>query len=168
MFATPSFTNRIMSENNFKEIPLLMNLGWHFEFFEILQHCGCQRPSKENTGQKLYSPYPEGNQLHLAQFAMSCLSNVHFPPTTRNLFHYTPRGHPQMTSSFLGVRGVQFWGKICVLYLERSPRFAQKSVNLQSCLYVFKSGGADINRLFIYLSVLFPETPSSGGAKVPP
>ena len=112
MFATPSFTNRIMSENNFKEIPLLMNLGWHFEFFEILQHCGCQRPSKENTGQKSYFPYPEGNQSHLAQFAMSCLSNVHFPPTTRNLFHYTPRGHPQMTSYlyFFLILIFFFWG----------------------------------------------------------
>ena len=67
MFATPSFTNRIMSENNFKEIPLLMNLGWHFEFFEILQQ--------------------EGNQLHLAQFAMSCLSNVYFPPGICFIIH---------------------------------------------------------------------------------
>ena len=33
---------------------------------------------------------------------------------------------------------------------------------------VFKSGGADSNRLSISLSVLFSETSNSGGAKTPP
>ena len=53
MFATHPFTKlKIMSVSNFKEIPWLMNLGWHSEFFEFLQHCSCQMLSKENTGQK--------------------------------------------------------------------------------------------------------------------
>ena len=126
MFTTPSFTNRLMSVNNFKEIPLLMILGWHFEFFEFLQHWSCQMPSKENTVQKLYSPYPVGNQSHLAQFAMSCLSNVHFLPTTRNLFHYKPRGHPQMTSSFfLGAGGPILRQNLCTIFREK-PTFCPK------------------------------------------
>ena len=103
-----------------------MNLGWHSEFFEFLQHCSCQMLSKENTGQKLYSPYPEGNQSHLAQFAMSCLSNVHFPPTTRNLFHYTPRGHPQMTSSFFGGSGGSNVEAKFVYYFRDKPTFCPK------------------------------------------
>ena len=40
--------------------------------------------------------------------------------------------------------------------------------NIQSCCYVFKSEGAESNRLSISLSVLFSETPNPRGAKAPP